>query len=242
MMTVNEVSGLAGVSIRTLQYYDKIGLLKPTGYTQAGYRLYDDTALETLQQILLFRELEFPLKEIKEMISRPDFDRNKALEQQITLLNMKKEHLENLIRFARDIRNGGVRTMDFSAFDTKKMDEYAKRAREQWGKTAEYQEFEERSQGRTREEELETAKEFMQLFAEFGELKQEPPASEKAQKQVRKLQDYITKHFYTCSDEILFSLGQMYAGGGEFTANIDKAGGEGTAAFAAEAIRICCGK
>ena len=80
MMTVHEVSKLTGVSIRALQYYDKIGLMKPTGYTQSGYRLYDDTALEKLQQILLFRELEFPLKEIKEIISSSDFDREKALE------------------------------------------------------------------------------------------------------------------------------------------------------------------
>ena len=125
MMTVNEVSKLTGVSIRTLQYYDKIGLLKPTGYTESGYRLYDDTALEMLQQILLFKELEFPLKEIKEIISRPDFDRNKALKQQIKLLTMKKEHLENLIDFARGIQFIGVKTMDFSVFDTKKIDEYA---------------------------------------------------------------------------------------------------------------------
>ena len=83
MMTVNEASKLTGVSIRTLQYYDKIGLLKPAGYTESGYRLYDDTALEKLQQILLFRELEFSLKEIREIISDPDFDRNTALEQQI---------------------------------------------------------------------------------------------------------------------------------------------------------------
>lgn len=77
MMTVNEVSKLAGVSIRTLQYYDKIGLLHPTGYTDAGYRLYDDEDLEHLQHILLFRELEFPLKDIKEIINSPDFDRSK---------------------------------------------------------------------------------------------------------------------------------------------------------------------
>ena len=88
MMTVKEVSKLTGVSVRTLQYYDKIGLMKPTEYTASGYRLYDDTALETLQQILLFKELEFPLKEIKEILTRPDFDRSKALEQQITLLTM----------------------------------------------------------------------------------------------------------------------------------------------------------
>ena len=77
MMTVNEVSKLAGVSIRTLQYYDKIGLLHPTGYTDAGYRLYDDADLERLQHILLFRELEFPLKDIKAIINSPDFDRSK---------------------------------------------------------------------------------------------------------------------------------------------------------------------
>lgn len=89
MMTVNEVSKLAGVSIRTLQYYDSIGLLKPAAYTESGYRLYDDAAMERLQQILLFRELEFPLKDIKEIITRPDFDKKKALEQQIELLTMQ---------------------------------------------------------------------------------------------------------------------------------------------------------
>ena len=104
MMTVNEVSKLTGVSIRTLQYYDKIGLLAPAGYTQAGYRLYDDTALEKLQQILLCRELEFPLKDIKKIIESPSFDRGKALDQQITLLKLKKEHIENLIELARGIK------------------------------------------------------------------------------------------------------------------------------------------
>ena len=79
MMTVNEVSKLTGVSIRALQYYDKIGLLHPAQYTEAGYRLYDDAALERLQQILLFRELEFPLKQIQTIPQSPDFDRDKAL-------------------------------------------------------------------------------------------------------------------------------------------------------------------
>ncbi len=95
MKTVHEVSRLTGVSIRTLQYYDKIGLLRPAGHTRSGYRLYDDAALERLQQILLFRELEFPLKDIRAILESADFDREKALEQQITLLSLKKEHLEN---------------------------------------------------------------------------------------------------------------------------------------------------
>lgn len=242
MMTVNEVSKLTGVSIRTLQYYDKIGLLKPARYTESGYRLYDDTALEMLQQILLFKELEFPLKEIKEIISRPDFDRNKALEQQIEMLTMKKEHLENLIDFARGIQLIGVGTMDFSVFDTKKMDEYARRAKEQWGKTAEYKEFEQKSQNRSEDEQRVITERFMQLFTDFGKLKDGKPESAEAQSLVKKLQNYITENFYQCSNDILLSLGQMYAGGGEFTANIDRAGGTGTADFTAEAIRIYCGK
>lgn len=129
MMTVNEVSKLAGVSARTLHYYNKIGLLQPSGRTEAGYRLYDDTALERLQQILLFRELEFPLKDIKEILDGKDFDRNRALEQQIELLTLKKEHLENLITFARGIYGTGVKNMDFTAFDTKKSTNTAGRPR-----------------------------------------------------------------------------------------------------------------
>ena len=242
MMTVHEVSKLTGVSIRALQYYDKIELLKPTGYTQSGYRLYDDTALETLQQILLFRELEFPLKEIKEIISSADFDREKALEQQITLLTMKKEHLENLIGLAREIRYKGVQTMDFSAFDTSKIDEYTRRAKEQWGNTAEYTESEEKAKGRTKEEEKDMMVQFMQIFTEFGAMKDQAPDGAEAQSQVKKLQDYITEHFYQCYDEVLSGLGQIYAADGEFKENIDRAGGEGTAVFVSNAIRCFCGK
>ncbi|MDD3278003.1 MAG: MerR family transcriptional regulator [Lachnospiraceae bacterium] len=242
MRTVNEVSKLTGVSIRTLQYYDKIELLHPTKYTDSGYRLYDDTALEILQQILLFRELEFPLKEIKEIISSPDFDRNKAVKQQVELLTLKKEHLENLINLARGIQFLGVKNMDFTAFDTSKIDEYAKRAKEQWGKTSQYKEFEEKEKKRTSKDDKDAMNNFMQLFVEFGEMKESDPGSAEAQNQVKKLQKFINEYFYHCTDEILFSLGQMYSGGGEFTENIDHAGGAGTAAFTTEAIRIYCGK
>ena len=112
MMTVNEVSKLTGVSIRALQYYDKIGLLHPAEYTEAGYRLYDDTALERLQQILLFRELEFSLKEIQSILQSTDFDRDRALDQQICLLTLKKEHIENLITFARGLKQVGGMNME----------------------------------------------------------------------------------------------------------------------------------
>ena len=240
MMTVNEVSKLTGVSIRTLQYYDKIGLLHPAKYTEAGYRLYNDAALETLQQILLFRELEFPLKDIKEIISRPDFDRSKALEQQIKLLTLKKEHIENLIDLAKEIKLLGVRKLKFEAFDTSKIDEYAAQAKAYWGKTPAYKEFEEKSRGRTKEEDKKIYQALIDIFGEFGQIRNTEPSSKDAQALVKKLQDYITEHMYTCTKKILSSLGKMYAGGGDFTKNIDSYGGEGTAEFTSQAIEIYC--
>ena len=256
MITVNEVSKLTGVSIRTLQYYDKIGLLHPAEYTEAGYRLYDDAALETLQQILLFRELEFPLKDIKKIVGSPDFDRSKALAQQIELLTLKKEHLENLIDLAKGLKLRGVRHLKFDAFDTRKIDEYAAQAKASWGTTPAYKEFEEKSKGRTQEDDQNIAQGLMDIFAEFGAIrgaeagtlkgaeldavKSADPASAEAQALVKKLQDYITQHFYNCTNEILSGLGKMYAGGGDFTKNIDSYGGEGTAEFVHQAIEVYC--
>lgn len=242
MMTVKEVSKLTGVSVRTLQYYDKIGLLQPTKYTDSGYRLYDDTTLERLQQILLFRELEFPLKEIKAILDSTNFDGKKALYQQIELLELKKQHLENLINFARGIKMIGVRAVDFTVFDRSKIDEYAKRACEQWGNTDTYKEFVEKTKDRTQEEDDRLAEEFMGLFVEFGTMRNERPDSKRVQFQVKKIQDYITEHLYTCTDTILVSLGKMYAGGGELTDNIDKSCGSGTAEFVSQAIKIYCKK
>ncbi len=210
MMTVNEVSKLTGVSIRTLQYYDKIGLLQPAAYTESGYRLYDDAAMEKLQQI--------------------------------TLLTMKKDHLENLILFARGIHGIGVKNMDFSVFDTKKMDEYAKQAKKNWGQTAEYKEFEEKQKGYTDEDNKKMTEEFMGLFAKLGQLKDLEPSSEDVQAKVKELQQFITEHFYTCTDEILQSLGKMYSGGGSMMENIDATGGDGTAQFVARAIDYYCKK
>lgn len=242
MMTVNEVSKLTGVSIRTLQYYDKIGLLKPAEYTESGYRLYDDAALEKLQQILLFRELEFPLKDIKDIITRSDFDKRKALDQQIGLLELKKEHIENLIDMCKGLKLRGVRHLDFTAFDSSKLDEYAKRAKEQWGQTPEYKEFEEKNKNRSKSDEEHMMADFMKILEEFGTMKGKDPATVEVQDQVKKLQNFITEHFYKCSNEILVGLGKMYAGGGEFTDNIDKMGGKGTAEFVFEAIKVYCGK
>lgn len=240
MMTVHEVSKISGVSIRALHHYDKIGLLPATEVSNAGYRLYDDTALERLQHILLFKELEFSLKEIRDILDSPDFNRSRALEQQIHLLELRKEHLQNLIDLAWGIKAIGVKHMGFEAFDTKKIDEYARQAKASWGKTDAYKEYEQKSAGRSKEEQQTINVKMMEIFAEFGKIKDQSPDGEAAAGLAKKLQDFITEHFYTCTDEILLGLGAMYAGGGEFTTNIDKVGGEGTAVFADKTIQAYC--
>ena len=193
MMTVKEVSNISGVSIRSLHHYDKIGLLPATEVTAAGYRLYDDKALERLQMILLFKELQFPLKDIKEILDDLNFDRSKALEQQIRLLQLRKEHLENLIDLATGIKMMGVGKLNkigFEAFDTRKIDEYAAQAKEYWGKTDAWKEYEQKSAGRSREEEIILGERMMTIFAEFGQVIDKGPESEEAQMLVKKLQNY----------------------------------------------------
>lgn len=116
MMTVKEIAELTGISARTLHYYDEIGLFVPTSKSEAGYRLYDDKALETLQQILFFREFDIPLKEIKAVMENPDLDRNQILQMQRKMLMVKKERIERLIASIDDILKGD-NGMDFTVFD-----------------------------------------------------------------------------------------------------------------------------
>ena len=240
MKTVKEVSRLTGISVRTLHHYDAIGLLKPTQVTQAGYRLYDDTALQRLQNILLFRQLQFSLKEIREILDRPDFDPLQALSQQIALLEMQRKHLDDLISHARKIQKTGVINMDFSAYDTAELDRYAAQAKAKWGKTEAYKEFEEKTAGQSKAQLQQTGDALMDIFVEIGAVRHRSPASEEAQALIAKLQDFISAHYYNCTKQILRGLGQMYIAGDSMTENIDKAGGEGTAQFANAAIEIYC--
>ena len=240
MKTVKEVSRLTGVSVRTLHHYDATGVLKPTRVTEAGYRLYDDTALARLQSILLLRQLQFPLKEIREILDAPGFDAMQALEQQIHLLELQRTHLDKLISHARHIQKTGVLSMDFSAFDTTQIDQYAAVAKAKWGKTDAYKEFQQKTSGQSKEQLQSTGDELMDIFAQFGMVRHQSPASEDAQALVAKLQNFITEHYYTCTKQILKGLAQMYIAGDSMTENIERAGGDGTAKFVHDAIEIYC--
>ena len=236
MKTVKEVSQLTGVSVRTLHHYDAIGLLNPTKVTDSGYRLYDDTALRRLNAILLFRELEFPLKEIRQILDSPGFDPISALADQIRLLELKREHLDRVIAHARAIQAKGVMELNFKPYDTSEQDRYAAEAKERWGNTDPYREYEKK--GKSRQENQSAGDAMMDIFREMGRIREQSPASAEAQALVKKLQDHITANYYTCTKSILRGLGQMYTADDRFRENIDKAGGEGPADFAGKAIAI----
>ena len=238
MKTVGQVSELAGVSIRTLRYYDMIGLLSPSSRSDAGYRLYSDDDLRRLQQILLFRELEFPLEDIRRVLDSPGFDRERALDQQVELLRMRRQHLDDLIELAESLRGKEGGTVSFEAFDTGKIDEYTRRAKQEWGNTQAWGEFEEKHAGYTHEQEADLGSRLMQLFVPFGSMAKSgaDPACAQAQQQTAKIQAFITENYYTCTDEIFAQLGVAYGAGGEFTSNINAVAGDGAAEFAAAAI------
>lgn len=237
MKTVKEISALTGISVRTLHYYDEINLLKPSKISDAGYRLYDDTALERLHRILLLRELQFPLKEIRILLDSPDFDTKNALKEQIMLLEMQKKRLEKIILSARELLLKGDENMNLSVFDKTEVESYIKEAKQKWGLTEEYKEFEKKQSDFCK-----NADEFMHIFAEIGAAKHLEPESDEVQKLIEKLQNFITENYYTCTKDTLLGLGRMYTCDERFKNNIDKAGGSGTADFCEKAIKAFCRK
>jgi len=242
MKTVKEIAQPTGVSVRTLHHYDSIGLLRPASVTEAGYRLYDEDSLHRLHAILLFRQLQFPLKEIRNILDSPGFDPLEALEQQIRMLELQREHLGKLIDHARKIQETGVINMNFKAFDNSKLDQYAAEAKERWGNTDAYKESEAKTRGLSKDDLNATGMDMMNIFALLGEIRFAAPDSKEAQALIAQLQQFITDHYYTCTPDILRGLGEMYVADERFRNNIDNAGGAGTAEFAAKAIRIFCSK
>jgi len=240
MKTVKEVSRLTRVSVRTLHYYDRIGLLKPTKVTDSGYRYYDDAAVERLRWIGLYQEIGFSLKQIAEIMDADDETRNTLLRKQIEEMEEKRLKLENRIMIAKGMEFIGVKTMNFEGFERDKIDDYSAQAKLQWGNTEAYREFEEKSRNRSDAEDRALGEQVMVMFEQLGAMRDLPAECEQVQNWVRDLQAFYTTNFYNCTDQILLGLGRMYAGGGSFTENIDAVGGKGTGAFALKAIEIYC--
>ena len=239
-MNISSVAKLTGVTVRTLHYYDEIGLLKPSEVTEAGYRIYSDTDLEVLQQILFFRELDFSLDDIRKIMQNPAYEKESALRRQKVLLLQKRSRLDSLISLV-DKTLKGERDMSFRQFDATEIEEtrrrYAEEAKQRWGDTAAYAEYEARSARTGDAQQRMLDGEGAEILCEFGKRRALAPDSPEAQALVKKWQDYISASYYTCTKEILACLGQMYVGDARFTQNIDR-NGEGTAAFMAAAIEV----
>ena len=240
-MQIKEFALLTGVSVRTLHYYDEIGLLSPACVDEhTGYRYYDENSLLRMQEILFYRELDFSLKSIGEILSSPDYDTSKALKEQKKLLILKKERLERLISAVDDAMKG---ENVMNAFDNSEFENYKQEAKEKWGQTDAYKEHAEKTKGYSKDKWNHLVEEMNAVFAEFAACRKNGEGADSAESQslVKKLQNHITENYYHCTNEILAGLGQMYVLDERFKNNIDKHG-DGNAEFVREAIKVYCGK
>ena len=181
-------------------------------------------------------------KEIKEFLDSPDFNQEETIAQQIKLLELQYKHIGELISFAREIQTKGVKTMNFEVFDTNEIEQYKAEVKSKWGNSKAYQEYEQRVVSHSEHNDSKFVNEIMSLFTDLGAMKQLPPTDKAVQEKIAALQAYINENFYTCSNDILKELGEMYVCDDRFKKNIDRFGGEGTAKFVREAIFVYCEK
>jgi len=239
-MQIKEFAEFTGVSVRTLHYYDEIGLLAPAYVDEhTGYRYYNENSLLRMQEILFYRELDFSLKSIGEILSSSHYDTNKALKEQKKLLTLKKERLERLISAVDDAMKG---ENVMSAFDNSEFENHKAEAKEKWGKTDAYKEHTEKTKYYSKDKWNNLTEEMNDILAEFAACMKSGEESDSAEVQnlVKMLQSHITENYYHCTNEILAGLGQMYVADERFKNNIDRHA-DGTAAFICEAIGIYCG-
>ena len=241
-MQIKEFSKLVGVSVRTLHYYDKIGLLKPPFVDeQNGYRFYNEEAFIRMQEIMFYRELDFPLKSIKEILSSPYYDKKKALKEQKRLLILKKQRLERIINALEDAQKGelnmSMNVFDNSEFETARK-KYQNEAKEKWGNTDAYKESERKTSEYSDEKWNEIDYGMNSLINEFAKCMKSgiSPSDSAAKALAQRWQAFITENYYNCTKQILSGLASMYVCDERFKKNIDKYA-EGTAEFMSKAIK-----
>ncbi|MBD7983798.1 MerR family transcriptional regulator [Sporosarcina sp. Sa2YVA2] len=239
-MKVKEVAELSGVSVRTLHHYDEIGLLVPDTLTEAGYRVYSDENVATLQQILFFRELGFPLKKISELLESPSFNRLEAFELQRNMLTAKRAQLDSMIetidktlQFERGEREM-TNEEKFSGFDLGD-NPYEQEARDRWGNEAV-----DKANKNVESFGKEAKEDMNRIYFKLAELRYTDPASAEAQETIGEWYTFLNK-IGNYSLEAFESLGEMYVADERFMKNIDKFG-EGLAEFMRDAMKVYAGK
>lgn len=229
---IKEVADMVGISVRTLHHYDAIGILKPENVTESGYRLYTERDFERLQQILFFKELDFKLQEIKEVLDNPDFDRKDALKIHKELLIEKRKRLEKIIEsidITMDSIEGGIEMSKKEMFDVfdmgeieKHREKYAKEARDKYGNSEAYKESEKRTSKYSKEDWKKISEDGNEIFLELSNVMDREVGDSKVQEIVEKWRNHISKNFYNCTPEIFSGLAQMYICDERFRENIDR--------------------
>ena len=241
--TIKQVADLAGVTTRTLRYYDEIGLLSPADIGDNGYRVYDQECLLQLQQILFFRELDVPLKDIQLLMSSPDFSQVRALEKHRSALCQRAKRLDKLIdtldQTIATLKGEGTMTDEdyFEGFDES---QYEKEVQERWGNTPQYAESRTKWAGYSKSRRDEIKAEGGRLAARMvGQDSTVSPDDPDVQAAIGAYHAYINKYFYTCDVEFLRNLADMWVKDPRFAVNYERIR-EGGAAFVREAVHVFC--
>lgn len=243
-MSVKELANLVGISVRTLHHYDEINLLNPSKISEAGYRLYSEANLDRLQQILFFKELDFPLKKIKQILDDPSFNKQEALQLHKKMLMDKRNHIDQMIQTINQTTKhfkGEINMTNeekFIGFDFNK-NEYEQEAREKWGgKTVD--KANEKLSNMPKQERFEKETEMNNIFRSLASVNNEEksPASEEAQQLIQNWYDFLNDNInYEYSLEVFKGLGELYIADERFTKNINQFG-DGLAQYMHEAINI----
>ncbi len=248
MYKISEVSKLTGVSIRMLHHYDKIGLLIPSQKTEAKYRLYDNEDLKKLYEILILKELDFPLKEIKEILDSNSSNIEKNLLKQKELIKEKKKRLENILcsidETLKDLKeNKKMSKKNFKALsyeEIKKHEEmYKEESKKRYGSSNAYKEYEEKTSKYSKKQWEDIMAKGNLIFEELSSNMDKSPSSKTVQELVEKWRNHINTNFYNCTLEIFKGLAITYTSDPRFTKNINKYG-EGLSEFFSEAINTYC--
>ncbi len=244
--TVQQLAKVAGISVRTLHYYDEIGLLTPSFIKSNGYRVYEEKELLKLQQILFFRELEFPLEQIIALINSPKFNSLEVLQDQKKLLQLKRERTEKLLQTLDDtiksLQGGEHMSVNdlYGNFSKKQMEEYQEEAKRRWGHTDAYKQSQERTKNWTKADYARIAKEQTGLTERIAVAMQKGFGSESSEVQtlIQEHFDFL-KNFYEPSYEMYKGLGQMYVDDPRFTAYYEKFA-KGLSIFMRDAMNFFC--
>lgn len=232
MRTVKEISFLTGVSVRTLHYYDEIGLLKPVYIGDNAYRYYDESSIFRLNEILFFRSLGFPLKQINLLLEMSENDLKDTLEKHIKQLRFDRENLDRLILKTEALLKGGIHNMGLNTIGKEEQALLEDEAKRLYGDTQAFKEY----QAKQESDKMKAQEGLMLIFKEFYSLKDLSPNQQQVQEKVKDFTNYITTNFYTCNDKVLTNLLQIYQEHKRFQEVVDNECGIGTLNFVVDAI------